>query len=194
MPGPFQWKGSNGLLSGLFGVLQTAATDRLSTADVWSSLRTAAGTWQWQAQGGGELPPQSELEAAGRGILSQAGIGIQQVNQYRGIAGAWRGAKDRLQSALGGDQITARHIFTPPWATTGGDEQDSRYRLRVQWEITPTSGEPFTKWHSYELTNPLTSIGDALAQAGDKIAGDKYLSLLAGDSSPTIADYQIEMI
>lgn len=188
------WPGSNSLLSGLFGSLQQAARDHLPTADVWQSLRVAAGTWQNQAAGEpADLTP-DQLAASGREILAQAGVGIKNVNTYRGIAGEWNRAKEALHAADLDDQITASHVFVPPWATTTGDEQLSRYRLRIEWEITPEIGDSFTKWHSYELTAPLGSIGDALDQAGAKIAGDKYLSLLAGDSEPTINDYEIEQI
>jgi hypothetical protein len=174
------WPGQNTLMSGLFGVLQTAAQSRLPTADVWSTLRQAAGAWQFQA--------------AGREILSQAGVGIQQVNTYRGLAGQWLAAKQRLQAADGDSQIVANQIFKPPWATTIDGAVPDRFRLRVAWQITPTAGDVFTKWSTYELTTPLTTINDALAAAGDKAAGDKYLALLSGDSLPTVSDYEIEQV
>lgn len=194
MPGPFQFPRQNGLLGGLFGTFQGAAQGGLDTASIWSTLRQAAATWQFQASGGGDLPPPDELEKSGAEILSQAGVNAPAVSTYRGIAGKWLGAKTTLHAADLDQQITAPMIFQPPWATTTGPEQDSRYRLRIEWEITPTNGDVFTKWHSYELTAPLTSIQDALDQAGAKIAGDKYLQLLAGDSEPTINDYEIEQI
>lgn len=194
MAGEPGFPGQNSLLSGLFGVLQTSASQRLSTADVWQSLRVAAGTWQFQAQGGGELPPTADLEAAGREILSRSGIGIQQVNTYRGIAGQWLASKQRLQAAENNLQVTGQQIFTPPWATTTGGEQLSRYRVRINWEITPVAGEVFTKWSAYELTAPITTIEDALSQAGAKAAGDKYLDLLSGGAPLGVADYEIEQI
>lgn len=194
MPGGPAEGSTNPLLSGLFGVLQSAAAARLSTADVWQSLRVAAGTWQYQAQGGGETPSLSELEQAGRQILSENGVGLQQVNEYRASAGQWRAAKERLQAANNGTQVQGNQIFVPPWATTAGPEQQSRFRLRVNWEITPTAGDVFNKWSSYELTAPVTTIADALDQANGMMSGDKYLQLLAGDSSPTPIDYEIEQV
>jgi hypothetical protein len=186
--------GTNPLLSGLFGTLQSAASQRLSTASVWQTLRVAAGTWQHQASGGGETPSLAQLEEAGRAVLSQAGVGIQQVNAYRGVAGQWLAAKQRLHAADSAAQVQGNQIFTPPWATTAGPDQQSRFRVRVNWTITPTAGDVFNKWSTYEMTAPVTSIDDVLGQAAAKAAGDKYLSLLSGGAEPAVADYEIEQV
>lgn len=194
MASPGWGPNDNPLLSGLFGVLQSAAASRQSTADIWSGLRVAAATWQWQAQGGGEIPSQAELEATGADILRSQGVGIQQVNAYRAIAGQWRSAHEKAQALENDEQVMAGAIFRPPWAQTAPAGVPVRYRVRVNWELTPAVGDIFNKWSTYELTAPITTIGDVLGQAGSKAAGDRYLYQLSGGSPPSISDYEIEQI
>ena len=186
--------GGSPLLSGLFGVFQQAASSSMSTADVWSSLRQAAGTWQWQASGGGELPSTEELEASGADILRQQGVGIQQVNTYRALAGQWRSARQAAQNLDEGEQISAGAVFRPPWASTAQSGVPERYRIRVQWQLTPAVGDAFTKWSTYELTSPLTTIANVLDQAGAKATGDRYLYTLSAGSPPVVNDYALELI
>lgn len=194
MAEPPGFAGQNPLLSGLFGVLQQAAQGHQTTADVWQALRTAAGTWQAQAAGtAGELS-QAELEENGRQVLSASGVGIQEVNTYRANAGQWLSAKEALHAAGDQSQITAKSIFVPPWATSTSNAEPSRYRVRVNWQLSPTVGEAFSKWSSYELTAPISNIEDVLAQAGSKAADDKYIYLLSGGAPPEISDYEVEQI
>ena len=192
-PGPDQSRG-DALLRGLFGGFQQAAQQGADTAQTWALARINAATWQFQAQGGGELPSTAELEARGREILSRAGIDAIAFGQMRGVANQWLTARRQLQADDPNGQIMAGSIFRPPWAQTAGGAEPDRYRVRVQWQITPTIGDAFTKWHSYELTSPITSVAGALGQAQAKIAGDRYLQLLSGDQAPTIVDYTIEQI
>jgi hypothetical protein len=187
-------QGAEWLLRGAFGSLQQSAAQNLDTASVWQNLRVTVGTWAYQSQGGGQLPTESELEEAGRQILSAQGVGAAQVSQMRGTAGAWLAAKQKLGALDEGEQVQASEIFTPPWAATEQTGVDPRYRVRVAWQITPEVGEAFTKWSSYELTDPLTSIEDVLAQAGAKAAGDRYIFLLSGGAPPEVGDYEIEQI
>jgi hypothetical protein len=194
VPETGDWEGYNPLASGLFGSFQAGAAASASTADIWRDLRINAATFAWQAQGGGERPSDDELEAMGRPILSAAGIGIQQVNTYRAIAGQWQKAKANLASLNDDEQVGRSAIFVPPWAQTGANGVDARYRVRVNWEVTPSIGDVFTKWSSYEITAPVASISDALEQAGAKAAGDKYLYLLSGGAPLGISDYQVEQI
>lgn len=188
------WEGSNPLMSGLFGKLQGAAESRLGTADVWSMLKEAAGTYAYEASGGTETPTAEQLQATGAQILSDNGVTIQTVNTYRSIAGSWRTAKENLQASPTSEQVTARDIFTPPWATTTGGESASRYRIRVEWQLTDTTGALSTQWSTYELTAPITSIDNAIQAATDKMVGDRYIVLLSAGATPTVVDYEIEQI
>lgn len=193
MAGPWE-ESSNPLLSGLFGILQQAAEQHLDTATLWSSLRQAAGTWQWQAQGGGELPPPEQLEETGRGILQRQGVGIQEVNTYRALAGQWRTAKQQLHDLGETDQVTAGGIFTPPWSQTFTGATPSRYRVRVQWNVEPLEGDAFTTWGSYELDSPLTSLGDILDQAGALVGTKPSSDMPLGALVTGAADYELEQI
>src|SRR5271165_5193005 len=123
-----EFPGQSSLLSGLFGVLQQAATQHIDTAQVWSSLRQAAGTWAFQASGQAGTPTVGELEREGARILSEQGVGIQQVNTYRALAGQWQRAAENAQSLEPQQQITASLIFVPTWAQTTASAVPSEYR------------------------------------------------------------------
>lgn len=182
------------LLTGAFGSFQSAALAGLSTSEVWSKLREVVGQWAFSTSGAAGTPTVSELEDTGREILSQQGIGIQQVNTYRALAGQWRGAKERIASLDQGAQIDAAAIFRPPWAATAGPAVPSQYRARVNWQITPSSGDVFTRWSTYTLTTPLMSKGDVLAQATASMEDDKYLQILSGGAPVEALEFQVEEV
>ena len=182
------------LLSGLFGVFQSAGAARQSTADLWSTLRVAAATWQFQAQGGGDLPTATELEATGAQILKDQGIGIQQVNTYRALSNQWRTAKGNLTGAELDQQITSQMIFQPPWARTTDTAVPSRYRIRMQFTAEDGGGTEFTTWGTFELQDPLTSIGDALNQATALVGKKPTSDTPIGATVTGVNDYEIEQI
>ena len=188
------WPGANPLLSGLFGALQSTVGQRLDTASTWSALRQAAGTWAWQTQGRGELPDAATLEANGAEILRAQGVGIQEVNTYRRIANEWRTAHENLARSSGSEQIMANQIFRPPWAQTTTGTLPDRYRVKVQWEVTPQTGDPFGMWSSYEVQSPLTSLDDLLAQAGQVSARKPTSALPLGAQITGTLDYDLEQI
>jgi len=188
------WPYASPLLSGLFGSLQQAAINRLSTAATWAQLRLDTGSWAWQASGQGELPSNDELIAQGQQILSAQGVGIQQVNAYRAIANQWRTAKQNLAALDPADQITGSAIFVPPWAQTTSGNVPSRYRLRVQWEVEPSSGDAFTTWGSYEVSSPLTSLQDLLDQAGGLVGRKPTSNIPLGATVSSAVDYELEQI
>lgn len=184
----------NPLLRGLFGVVQSGAQQRLSTADIWSSLRTAAGTWQFQAQGVAQPYDPAALEAAGRDILRAQGVGIQGVNQFRGLAGQWLGSKQALHAQGDDEQITAGSVFTPPWSATADASVPSRYRIRTQWQYEDADGELATRWKADELSGPLTTISDALENAEPTDDTTSGAMILSGNEPPVMLDYEIEEI
>lgn len=194
MAEPGAWQGRNPLLSGLFGTFQAGAAGRLNTADIWQSLRQAAGTWQLQASGQLEGATVDEIRAAGASVLSTQGVSAGSVSTYRGIAGQWLAAKQRLQGLDQNSQITAREIFTPPWSTTAQSGVDSRYRIRANWEITTPDGTVLNKWGSYELTTPLTNLSDVLAQAQAQAGTIPNSDWPAGGVVTGIDDYELEQI
>lgn len=188
------WPGASPLLSGLFGSLQQAAINRLSTADTWAQLRLDTGSWAWQMSGQGEPPSDAELIASGQQILATQGVGIQQVNTYRSIANQWRTAKENLAAMDPQDQIRGQAIFVPPWAQTTSSAVPSRYRIRVQWEVEPTVGDAFTTWGSYEVSSPLTSLQDLLDQAGALVGKKPTSNVPLGAQVTGALDYELEQI
>lgn len=187
-----EWE--NPLLSGSFGVLQSEAASRAGTASIWQALRINAATWQWQARGGGPLPSTAELEAQGAQILREQGVTIQHVNQYRRIAGEWRQAKERLQRLQQNQQITAGEIWQPPWARTSGAATPSRYRIRVQWQVTGPEGEMFPVRGTYEIEQTITSLNDVIDQARGRAGKKPTSDIPLGSKITGINDYEIEQI
>jgi hypothetical protein len=194
MAGPGWGAGESPLLSGLFGAFQTASAFRQDTATLWSTLRVNAATWQFQAQGGGAIPSQADLEAQGRQILHDQGVGLQQVNTYRAIANQWRTAKANLHQLDMDEQIENRHIFQPPWAQTAQQGVPDRYRVRVEWEVEPIEGDSFTTWGSYEVDSPLTSLQDILDQAGALVGNKPSSDIPVGAEVKNATDYELEQI
>jgi hypothetical protein len=182
------------LLRGLFGVLQAGAQQRQSTAEIWQGLRQAAGTWQFQAQGVQQPYDPAAVEEAGRAILSAQGIRGDTVSTFRGVAGQWLGAKQQLAALGEGAQITASAIFVPPWATSASAAVPDRWRIRTQWQITPTIGESFSVWKSDELTGPLTTTADTLSEAEPAANTQSGQRILSGGEPPVLTDFEIEQI
>lgn len=182
------------LLAGLFGTFQSTIQNQVSTADLWSALRVNAATWFYQAGGGGPLPPAADLEAQGARILSQQGVGIQQVNQYRALSNQWNQAKQSLQALDENEQLTARNIFRPPWATSGKSGVEPQYRARILWQVTDPQGNPFQVRGTYQLQAPLTNIADVISQAralvGTEPGSDTPVGSVFGDP----ADIEIEQV
>lgn len=182
------------LLSGLFGAFQAASRVGASTAELWQSLRVNAGVWVFQNSGGGDLPPIAELEATGKDLLHEQGVGIQQVNTYRSIAGEWKSAKEALQRSDGDQQITGQMIFQPPWAQTTTDAVPSRYRMRVEWTVDPGDGDEFHTWGTYEMSDPLTTVNDALDQAQTMVGKKPTSDIPLGAVVTGVNDYEMEQI
>jgi hypothetical protein len=182
------------LLRGAFGSLQQSAINFQDTAAVWEGLRSYVGSWWYGAQGLEPPASASELQAKGAEILHQQGVGIQDVNTYRALAGEWRAAAQNLQGLEPGQQVTANSIFRPPWAVTSQQAVPSEYRIRVEWNITPATGASFTKWSSYQISTPLASISDVLGQAVTLAKGDRYVGLPGLGDIDAVASYEIEQL
>lgn len=194
MPDPIEGPLSNPLLRGLFGAFQSSAAAGQSTAEVWRQLRVAAGAQAFRITGRGPTPPDSVLEASGAQILSARGVGIREVNQFRALAGEWRLAKQNLLTGGREGQLRASQIFTPPWARTTQLGADARYRIRVQWEVQPLTGDPFRTWGTYELSSPLTSLGDLLDQAGALVGRKPGSDIPLGATVNGAVDYELSQI
>ena len=184
----------NRLLSGLFGTLQTSSAARASTADVWSSLRTAAAEWSLRAQG---LPPAaSEQEAhdIGARVLAEQEIGPANVSVWRGEAGRWRGAKASLHALEEDAQIRDSEIFTAPWSKTNEPGVPARYRLKTQWQIETADGEVSEVWKTDEVAGPLTNKRDLLAQATEQELPKSPAIFQMAAAPPVMTDYELEQV
>jgi hypothetical protein len=161
---------------------------------VWEALRLAAGSWQQRAAGVTEQVSDSQLAQIGREALSKAGIGIAQVNTYRGLAGSWLAAKTQLHALDEDQQIPAGAIFTPPWAITTANGVEPRYRARVNWAVEAPDGEQFEKWSTYEVDAPLTTLGDLLGEAED--AAEDYVDSdqVYAASGLSVLDFELERV
>lgn len=194
MAGPAPLPTDSPLLRGLFGVFQSGAAVGASTSEVWQDLRTAAGSWQFQAQGIAQPFDPAAVTEAGRQILSAQGINAATVSTFRGVAGSWLSAANSLQRLEQNQQITARDVFTPPWSITAGENTPSRYRVRTQWQIEPAVGDVFTKWKADEVTGPLTTLADVLGQAEPTANTQSGQQILSGLFAPVLLSYEIEQI
>lgn len=194
MPPGGDFEGRNPLANALFGAFQAAAARRATTADVWRDLRIAAARTQRQILGETEQLPETELERIGAGLLRQNGLTIGVVNRYRGIAGEWLHAKQRLHRLGEGDQITSAEIFTPPWARTRGGETPSRYRVRIKWATTGPDETEVSGWASFETERQLTSTSDLLGETQRFIAGKQYPAGAPSAEPAQVADFEIEQL
>lgn len=161
---------------------------------IWKDLRTNAGSWQFAAQGVAQPWDPTELESAGRAILSAQGVNGATVSTFRGIAGSWLGSKQNLHALGEQEQITGNAVFTAPWARTADASVPSRYRLRTQWQIEPAAGDVFTTWKADEIDGPLTSLVDLLGQAEPTPKTDSGKLLLSGGGPPLLLDFELEQV
>lgn len=194
MAGPAASATDSPLLRGLFGVFQTSSAARADTSTIWSDLRTAAGSWQFSAQGVAQPYDPAAVQEAGRAILSAQGIDAGAVSTFRGLAGQWRNAAERLQALEPGQQITGNEIFVPPWAATASSNVPSRYRIRSQWQFEAANGVTFNQWRADELTGPLTTTVDAVTQVPPPTNTYPPQDILSDAGPPTLLGYQVEQI
>lgn len=181
------------VLRGLWGSLLSGAASGRGAANMWQSLREGAYTWASSILSvtSATEPTEAEIQAKGRELIGH--VTIQDMNRYTKLAGEFLRAKANLQSLGPNDQITGDSVFTPPWSQTAGNPAiPTRYRIRVLRSITYRGINVSTsKWSTYEITSPLTSVNDALTQANSLFTGADY-NRSAGINA--ILDYSIEAI
>lgn len=191
MPGGPWSSSQNGLLSGLWGVFQSAVQDNLPTSDIWTQLRITASTYYYQSRGESVPRDETALEDLGRSVLSQAGVNAGNVSTYRMVAGNWLRSKVALANTALDEQISGNAVFVPPWATTTSSQVPTRIRARVNATWTNQAGEEITGWKTFEMFGPLTTPGALIDQASALITGsDKYQ--VSGLVS--VNDYELEQI
>ena len=164
-----------------------------SAANMWDAFRSAAydSASSTLALTSPTPPTQLEIDAAAKSLMG--GVTIQDMNRVSKVIGEQLRATENLKSLGLDQQITGDAIFTPPWArTTGNPAVPTRYRIRVQRQVTYRGiGVTTNKWATYEITAPLTSVNDALAQANTLFARNRY-NLSANIDA--VLDYSIEAV
>ena len=172
-----EWYDEQPGLRQVFPSILQAAAEGQTTAQVWDTIRNAASTAAASTLSItlGREPSESEIAKAAGTILS--GVTVQGVSKARGVAGAMVRAHAQLSSADPNAQITADMIGTPPWSqTVGAAGVQTQYRISVQREITVHGFTAITRteWATYNLSGPLTTMADALAQANSLFQAADY--------------------
>ena len=191
-----QWPNDpDGVLRGLFGNLVAGAeSGGRGAANMWSSLRTAATDWATGVLSVTSAEPPTPDAVAAKVHQLIGHVTIQDMNRYTAKVGEYLRAKSNLAQLGESNQITGAEIFTPPWATTANNPAiPTRYRIRVLRSITVRGFTHIQReeWATYEITSPLTSVGDALQQANTLFSMADYN---ARASINEILDYSIEVV
>jgi len=189
-----QWYENSPGLRQVFPALVEAAAQNQTTAQVWQTLRDAASN---AASGSlsiqlGRQPTDQEVADTAAGILR--GVTVQDVSRARGAAGQMASAHAALISHDPTAQITGDMIAVPPWSKTADAAGvRTQYRIRVNRSITVRGFTQITKeeWAAYNLSGPITTVADALAQANAMFVGADYNR---ATSINDILDYTIETV
>jgi len=187
------WTDAPGL-RGIFPSILQAASEHQTTAQVWQTIRDSADTASAATLSITLGREPTGLEIADASALMLKGVNIQTVNHARAVAGEMVAAHSNLTVAGMYDQIDASMIATPPWSQTANAAGIStQYRIHVQRDITVRGFTAINRqeWASYNLTGPITSVADALAQANALFRAARYNSNVDIND---ILDYTIEAI
>jgi len=165
MAGPY-----SGNPKGLFfyGSIQGAAAQGATTSAVWEAMQAAALDTAAALSGfivGSAVPPLAVLNLAASFLQ---GIGIQDVNQMRAIAGQNLRAAQSFAAAPAAYAIDSSMIGIPPSMGTGpGTGIDQKYALRVNYTGTDELGNEVRDWYTIYDVDTNATVGDLydLAQA-----------------------------
>lgn len=173
------WSGVAGNLRGAWGTFQSFAARNASTSEIWDNLKALADTGQ----------------------ISLQGIGIQQVNTMRQLAGQWLSARDNLQRLQNGSIPTGSTIFTPPWSVTSDNPAiQTQYRLRVNlgFNRVGSPDETLQTFGTFDLVGPMVQKGDLLEQVlfGIYDPATRYKMGLPAEpvENVNILDYSLEAV
>ena len=184
---------SDAVMRGMFGNLLSGAANGRDAANMWQSLREGAYSWaeNYLTLTGTTKPTEEQIQAKGQDLIGH--VTIMDMNRYVKLAGEAISAKNALHAMQPGTQIEGNAIWRPPWATSGGtDGRFEKYRIEIQRSITYRGiNVTTTKWSSYEITSPLTTVEDALAQADSLFQQAKYFRSVGNYST---LDYRITKI
>lgn len=151
-----------------WGEIEYAAANRLTTADLWASLRAAA------AELGQESP----------------GVTVQQVNEVRHLATGIQAASRRLERIDPSSSIRdGRLIAEAPWSRSLAERSAlPMYQVRYQHTVDGPNGVE-TAWRTStfrgELPRTLGDLQDAIDEDAENLA-DKYGGAHVGVSAMQI--------
>jgi hypothetical protein len=178
----------------VFPSIVAAAAAGQTTAQVWQTIRDSADLASSATLSItlGREPTGAEIADASAYLLQ--GVGIQQVNGARAVAGQMVSAHAALTAADPDSLISANMVGVPPWSITANAAGVQRqYRISVQRDITVHGFTAITRqeWASYNLSGPITSVADALNQANTLFGNADYNRNVDINQ---ILDYSIETV
>lgn len=129
-------------LTAIYGLIRGAVEQRMSTADLWASIRA------------------SDLTAT-----------FAEVNQLRSSAANARNARVALASAQESQAITARMISEAPWARSAQSRSLApSYQLNIPYAYTDISGNVVRDWINKTVTALPATVGEISALADTLLA------------------------
>ena len=151
-----------------WGVIQAAAAQHMTTADLWAAIRGAA-------------------EQAG---LASPGVNASDISVLRGYAGAMVRAADALAASEPGLGLTSSMIATAPWARPLA-EQNLSPMFQATYKITGLSptGAPVEGWLT-SVFNTQTlpgTVGELLDQLSQDTL-DMIAATPDGEENPSLGD------
>lgn len=133
---------STAQLTALYGLIRGAVEQRVSTADLWQSIRDS-------------------------GIPAS----FQQVNEYRSAAATTRNARDVFAAADSTNAITANMIGTAPWARSQSSQSLApAYQLNIPYAATDSEGNIVQGWVSKTVSVLPAAVGDLVDYASSLIS------------------------
>jgi hypothetical protein len=181
MPGPY-----SGVPKGLafYGSILGAAFEGATTAEVWDAIRSAAYNTAAAVAGLSAGAAAANPLVAAQAAVYLAGIGIQDVNQMRAIAGQTVAATRALAGAQPEQAIGPEMIGIPPVLGTGpGTGLPQAYSLRVQYTGIDVAGNEITDWYTIYGIDPNVTVGDLY----DLANADAQARVDAGTDTPPVA-------
>jgi len=135
--------------------IELAAAERMTTADLWSTIQDAA-------------------EELG---LSSPGVTLRGVSQLRSIATQIQASGRRLETLADAADLTGQHIAEAPWSRSMAEQNAlGIYQVRYQ-HTTLTADGPETNWRTSvfygQLPGTVGELRDAIEEDAGQLA-NKY--------------------
>ncbi len=174
LPAGLQW----------FQSIWSAASEGMTTADVWSAIRGAAESQAAFLLGTEVGIPETAAEVSARAQELLSGLTIFDVNQMRAAAGQMVTAMGNLSAASIEEVIDESMIGRPLTAMTGVETGlPPIYRARINYSAVDFEGNGFSDWTSLFLQGEPGTKGELLA----RIQNQLQAQVESGTGSPPAA-------